>query len=65
MTLKEAEMHEDYQHFKFMDMLTLVSYIARCTAFLAKEEDSEVRRYYEAAKLIRDSRSGINKKGVS
>lgn len=58
MTLQEAELHEDYQHFKFMDMLTLASYIARCTKFLANEEDAEVRRYFEAAKLIRDSRIG-------
>jgi len=58
MTLAEAETHEDYQHFKFCDMLTLASYIARAAKFLANEEDADVRRYYEAAKLIRDARIG-------
>lgn len=59
MTLQEAELHEDYQHFKFISMLDLARYIARCSKFLANEEDPDVRRYYEAAKLINASRAGI------
>lgn len=62
MTLAEAETDERFQSFKIMGMLELAQYIAKCTAYIARNDpDYEVSEYLEAAKLIRDSRSGIKK----
>lgn len=60
MTLAEAETDERFQSFKIMGMLELTTYIAKCTKYIANNSpDYEVTEYLEAAKLIRDSRSGI------
>lgn len=60
MTLAEAETDERFQSFKFMAMLELVTYITKCERYIANNSpDYEVSEYLEAAKLIRDSRSGI------
>lgn len=59
MTLKEAETDERFQSFKIMSMLELGQYIAKCTAYIAKNSpDYEVQEYLDAAKLINASRSG-------
>lgn len=60
MTLKEAETDERFEQFKFMSMLDLATYIAKCTKYIANNSpDYEVSEYLEAAKLINKSRSGI------
>lgn len=60
MTLAEAETDERFQSFKYMSMIDLAKYIAKCTAYIAKNApDYEVSEYLEAAKLINNSRSGI------
>lgn len=60
MTLQEAEADERFEQFKFMSMLDLSKYIAKCTAYIAKHSpDYEVSEYLEAAQLINKSRSGI------
>lgn len=60
MTLQEAETDERFQSFKIVSMLELSIYIAKCEKFIKNNSpDYEVSEYLEAAKLIRDSRSGI------
>jgi len=58
MTLAEAEADERFEQFKMCNFITLLQYILRCEAFLAKSEDVEVREMLTGAKLIRDSRIG-------
>lgn len=60
MTLAEAEADERFEQFKFMSMLDLATYIAKCTKYIANNSpDYEVSEYLEAAQLINKSRSGI------
>lgn len=62
MTLKEAETDERFQSFKYMSMIDLAKYIAKGTVYLSKHgDDGEVSEYLEAAKLIRDARTGVKK----
>lgn len=59
MTLQEAETDERFQSFKFMSMLELGQYIAKCRIYIAKNSpDYEVQEYLDAALLINASRSG-------
>lgn len=58
MTLAEAENDERFEQFKFCSMIDLAQYIVKCANYLARKEDAEVREFFEAAKLIRDSRIG-------
>jgi len=60
MTLKEAEDDPRFQSFKFMGMLELYSYIGKCEAYLTGQNDDEVKEFMEAAKLICDSRNGVD-----
>lgn len=60
MTLAEAEADERFEQFKFMSMLDLATYIAKCTKYIANNSpDYEVSEYLEAAQLINKSRAGI------
>ncbi len=60
MTLAEAEADERFEQFKFMSMLDLASYIAKCTKYIANNSpDYEVTEYLDAAKLINAKRSGV------
>ncbi len=60
MTLKDAENDPRFEHFKFMGMIQLGLYIAKCVKFLADNpDDKEVAEFKEAAVLINKSRIGV------
>jgi hypothetical protein len=60
MTLAEAETDERFESFKFMSMIDLGIYIAKCTKYIANNSpDYEVSEYLEAAQLINKKRAGI------